>query len=316
MRGYIDRVSEVLEENNCKYNIINYPEGNKKAVDIVATTQDKRLFIIRVPPDDKISKMEISDLKNMSKASNAIPLYITTEADENFVIKKDIIVGVSIEGLMRILKGEKMFVYKTRGGIFVKINNKKFKEEKEKLRLSLGELANVLGVSRKTIYDYERGFSDVTIEVAEKLVEIFGEEVLGDILSDIPEELASSDVDNDNNEKKSNDSLEEKIKNELKNANYKIYELSLAPIDIVGIKKDKEKSKLHLLAISVEPKNKDPNIVLKKAYEGNKIAKAIGSDFLIVTRTTTTEKLVNREGFKTYTMNNITELRDEIDSNN
>lgn len=312
MRESINRIEEALEENHCKYEMISYPEGDRKAFDILVHNVRNKKLVIRVPPDYKLSRSEMEDLKNLSKVNGVVPLYITNEADENIAVKKDTVIGVSPEGLIKILKKEKIFVYKTRGGIFVKLDNKKLRERKEELGLSLGELANILGVSRKTVYDYERGTSDVTIEVAEKLIEIFGEDILGDAVFNTTEESSQNKIDIiTENKRRATDNIEDKVKNVLKSINYQVYELHLAPLDLLGVKKEKNEE-TRLVAITIEPKGKSSEITLKKIYEGKKVAVSLKSLFLVIVRNSSTERIISKEGFKTYITNNLSELKDEL----
>jgi putative transcriptional regulator len=44
--------------------------------------------------------------------------------------------------------------------------------------MSMGELAEMLGISRKAVYEYEKGAMDPSIEVAQKLIDIFGEDIV------------------------------------------------------------------------------------------------------------------------------------------
>ena len=63
-------------------------------------------------------------------------------------------------------------VYASPGGLYVKIKGDLLREVRERFRMSLGDLASHLGVSRRTISKYESGMG-TTLDVAIRLEEIF-----------------------------------------------------------------------------------------------------------------------------------------------
>lgn len=64
-------------------------------------------------------------------------------------------------------------VYATRGGFYVHLDGDRIRKEREKWSFSLGALAESLGVSRRSIYEYERNGMDSTLETALRLEELF-----------------------------------------------------------------------------------------------------------------------------------------------
>jgi putative transcriptional regulator len=64
-------------------------------------------------------------------------------------------------------------IYAAPGGLYVNIDGDVLADEREERGWSLGQLANELGVSRRTVSKYEDGMN-ASIEVAVKLEEVFG----------------------------------------------------------------------------------------------------------------------------------------------
>jgi len=64
-------------------------------------------------------------------------------------------------------------IYAAPGGLYVSIDSDVLADEREERGWSLGQLANELGVSRRTVSKYEDGM-DASIEVAAELEELFG----------------------------------------------------------------------------------------------------------------------------------------------
>ena len=67
-------------------------------------------------------------------------------------------------------------IYAAPGGLYVPINGDYLSKARDELKWSLGKLAMVLGVSRRTVSKYENGM-DASIEVAIRLEELFGPEI-------------------------------------------------------------------------------------------------------------------------------------------
>ncbi len=66
------------------------------------------------------------------------------------------------------------------GGFYVSIDSAKLKKIREERTLSLGDIANALGTTRRTILMYESGMS-ASIETAFKMEEFLGEEIMSHV---------------------------------------------------------------------------------------------------------------------------------------
>lgn len=73
--------------------------------------------------------------------------------------------------------GEEPCVRAGPGGFYVVIDSKKLKKIRSDRSLSLGEIANFIGTTRRTVLMYESGMS-ASIDIALKLEEFLGEEIL------------------------------------------------------------------------------------------------------------------------------------------
>ncbi|MEA2070705.1 MAG: helix-turn-helix domain-containing protein [Asgard group archaeon] len=66
-------------------------------------------------------------------------------------------------------------VYAYRGGFKVKLNGKLLRQKRLEANMSLSDLAQAVGVSKRTIYEYERDAIDVSLETALRIEEFFDE---------------------------------------------------------------------------------------------------------------------------------------------
>ena len=69
------------------------------------------------------------------------------------------------------------YIYSAPGGYYVKLDNEKIREVRERLGISLGDMAKMLGVSRRTVKKYEEGI-DASISTAAKIEDILGTYVI------------------------------------------------------------------------------------------------------------------------------------------
>lgn len=296
MEHNIWHIVDILENEGLDYSIINYPEKNKKSIDIIVAYKSKKL-VIKVSTD-KITKEELMDLERFSYIAESFPIIITDETEEDIALQKDKVVGLSLDGLKRVIEGDKIYVYRTRGGMFVRIRSDILRRKREEMKYSMGDLAKMLGVSRKTIYDYENGESDVSIEIAEKLVDIFGSDIIGDIFQDLPSRIENFDIDF----KKDKGYLH--LLDILSAEGFNVARLRLTAADIIAAK-DGQK-----LLVTMEPKKQD--FALKKINEAHKIATKFKLNLIIVSKTSSFAKELEKDGFKVYLENELDSLKDEI----
>ncbi|BCS94244.1 hypothetical protein L3N51_01111 [Metallosphaera sp. J1] len=292
--GMLDEVLDVLEKEGISYTLIEYPEKNRKSIDIIARGKLRR-FVIKIS-NDRPSKDETRDLKNFSAVLGSMPVMVTDDTEEDIAIGKDNVVGLSVEGLAKALRGEKIFIYRTRGGIFIKIRSDVLRRKRTEMNYSMGDLSKILGVTRKTIYDYENGESDVSIEVAEKLIDLFGDEVIGDVCDDAIPRLET--------ESQSADTISSRIAKNLTDAGFASASVRFTAVDVVASKGTKR------ILVTVEPKTQDQ--MEKKLREASKIANELMSELVIVVRSNSTAKRLDKDGFKILTSESIDSLSNEI----
>jgi len=90
------------------------------------------------------------------------------------------------------------FVYAAHGGLYVKIDGRLLRRLRLESGISLGALASELSVSRRTVSKYEIESMDTSIEVALRLEELFGQELIKPVeilepASSVAEELKRID---------------------------------------------------------------------------------------------------------------------------
>ncbi|WEU40742.1 MAG: transcriptional regulator [Candidatus Odinarchaeum yellowstonii] len=172
------RTINLLKEKG--YMVCQQLENKNFCFDIAARKNDVT-FLIKVLIDiDNFQEVQANDLKIISKILFTKPFIMgeRTRAglmEDGVVYQRFNIPAINLRTLHHILKRNLWpLVYAKRGGFYVKLNFSALKQLREERQLSLKDIADLLGVSRKAVYEYERGSMDSTLETASKLEEAFG----------------------------------------------------------------------------------------------------------------------------------------------
>ena len=287
----IDKITEALSKRSLDYSMINYPDKRVKSIDLIAINKNNSRIILKILKNKKITKIK-QDLQNVARIGIGIPIMIDDNVEQEVINDKGNVFEMNVNTFERILDGEKVFLYKTRGGIFVRINSKELRRRREEMGLSLGEVAQSLGVSRISIYEYEREDSYVSIDIAEKLVEIFGEDILGGIFDNFGTYDISSESEN-----LSASSISSKLITKLTEKGFKTVSMSFTAVDIIALKGGKK------LLFSLEAQSTSESLI--KFNEAKKISEKMSSNLIVVVKDSKNKKAYEKEGFNTIAENEI-----------
>lgn len=166
---------------------------------------DRDKYIMRVATDaEQVSQSAIKDLKLLSIHTNAPSICVVSSVkghllQRGVVYLRDDVVFMSLATLTDVLEGKKPIFKLNRGVITASIDGEKLRAKRQQAGLSLGTLATNLGVTRETVYRYERGEIEAPLKIAEKLINMFGEDITKKIkINETPkvsqEELASRQI--------------------------------------------------------------------------------------------------------------------------
>jgi len=128
---------------------------------------------------DSMDPQQAEQLKRLSHLISAYPLLIgdrtRTEKIENDVVHDRYdLPAINPETLRMLLENAALpLVFSTKGGYYVQIDGEMLRHERQRRGLSLGQLAEMVGVTRESIYNYEHG-GNATVETAMELVEKLG----------------------------------------------------------------------------------------------------------------------------------------------
>ena len=179
-----NEVSSLLRESGYHVERISYPsEHRRRSIDLVAVNiESGRSLLVKVVSDvEDLSGSDYRELHSCSQVLGAAGLVVAEkeggeEIDPMVAIEKGGTYAVSVEGLRSVLEGG-VYVVKRQSNFYMKVDGERLREERLRRGYSLGDVAARASVSRRSIYLYEQEESLVSLNVALRLMELFGEEI-------------------------------------------------------------------------------------------------------------------------------------------
>lgn len=148
--------------------------------DIVARRGEDAILAKTVCKSTLIAKEAARELAWIGSNLMATPLIVCLNGSEN-PMKDDTLyfrhgVPMITPETLRIAveQGDHPMVEARPGGFYVQLDGEAVRRRREEAGLSLGELASMIGVSRRTIYGYERNLVKAPVTIALKLEATFG----------------------------------------------------------------------------------------------------------------------------------------------
>ncbi|BAN90016.1 transcriptional regulator [Aeropyrum camini] len=183
---YLYRVIATLYRYAERLVVIDYPSSpTRRSIDLIASLPGSRVVLVKAIYDASlISKKEVEELSAVANSLGVSAVIIAEkmageELLTSVVYDRYGVNMVNLETFENFISGrEEVYVTRYKDIYTVSISSEKLREKRLEKGLSLGHLAYILKTSRKSIYEYERGVMAPSVEKAEKLVDILGEEIL------------------------------------------------------------------------------------------------------------------------------------------
>jgi len=156
---------------------------NGEASDVIVRSQDEVYVVIAEKDLNKVNKKKAGTTTMLARGIGGRALIVAEKMGnedlmDEVVYERYGLPAVNLDTFIELLEGKRVYIRKKKSMYVVSINSKRLKELREENNISLGALADYLGVSRKSVYEYERGRNKVSVDVAVKLAELFGDEIL------------------------------------------------------------------------------------------------------------------------------------------
>lgn len=232
-------------------------------LDSIVILGNERVIITKEVDDaSSISPSTAGVLKSMANFLDALPVVLAERIDdekleENMVYSRHNLPVLSQDTFKSMLSGAEIpLIYLSHGGIYVKIKGSKLREMREKEGISRGELARMVGVTSRTIINYEEGRSDVSLDVALKLEEMFGDEIFEKASTDSLKEIFGDKIKAPRMEPR--DALLRSLFRELREHGFIDFLFNKAPFD-AGVKYVRESTQIKV-AIKKDPTSEEVDI--------------------------------------------------------
>ncbi len=200
----------------------------------IAARRDNLLLLVKVISNiDGLNEETTREMQFLAKHLDSYPIVIGEKTRDHSLETGVVYFRYGVPAIDintvhdYLIEGLPPLVYAEHGGLYVNIEGSILKEERTKKNISLGALASLLGVSRRTISKYEDGGMAASVDVALRLEEILG---MGfTVAVNLFEKLEP------NAQKKANIAKEySNIFSMLKNMGFEVLPISQAPFDAVS----------------------------------------------------------------------------------
>lgn len=301
------KVLAILYRYASEIAVLEHPRSiERRSVDLAVRLRDGRGALIKVAYDlDDLPRSELSELRALA-ATLGLPALVVASAKsgspllEGVVYERYGIPSVSPETLDNVLSGrEPVYIRVEKESFTVSIDGETLRRRRMEKNMSLGDLALALGVSRRTVYEYEKGSMEPSIEKAEKLIRMFGEDIARPIDIFTPAEPARS-----RRREAYDTSTEESVARALEEQGYLVAHVKRTVVDIVARRGAKDD-----ISLVVEHPGKRGHGLVEKAYYMTRLAETIGiKEAYIVVETRSAEKDLEKEGYKTVRPRDLLDL--------
>ncbi len=147
---------------------------------VISDEGDKIRIVIKFSNSiDDVWPEALAELRRISFILRCAPLLVGERTrkqpiQDGVVYSRGDVAAINLTTLQRMLvKRILPYLRIRKGGFYVKLDCQQLREQREARSLSRGDIAEEIGVSRRTVYNYERGKMNPTVEIAARLEELF-----------------------------------------------------------------------------------------------------------------------------------------------
>jgi len=184
-RRIFKRIVSTLERIGKKYALLQFPTSyRERSIDLVTIGGSGSDAVIRIKVGHKVSRDEAGDLSRASLALDSVPVVVSDDPSlyDNIVYEKEGVFLMNERTLENMyLRPNEIIAFYRKGSIYFVADKEAIRESRAKRNMSLGDVAYLTNLTRKTIYMYEREGGIVSVETAEKLVDVLGSETVKSI---------------------------------------------------------------------------------------------------------------------------------------
>ena len=145
-----------------------------------------QILLIKILEDaNSITRQYTDEMNSITSYINAAPIIVAEKAggelDDNIVYSRFDIYTLNYNTFVNAINHKMPFIRRSQAGLTASVVGEKLKEKRERLGYSLNALSRKLGVTSRMIMKYENENSEVTINRAMKIYDLFGHQVFNEI---------------------------------------------------------------------------------------------------------------------------------------
>ena len=143
--------------------------------DVAVRKGEQLAFLKTFTNVGNITTKDALELKTISNFFLAAPLFVSSKMrgkplEDDTVYERCNIYAITLKTLEDIvLQNMHPLVEAGPGGYYVSLDGDAIRETRQKLGLSIGKLAEMMGISRRTLYGYEKGMTKASVSAAYNL---------------------------------------------------------------------------------------------------------------------------------------------------
>lgn len=142
-----------------------------------AARKNESLVFVKVQPDiDNLSINDATDLRKISQSVSAASLLISKKCrdkplEDDTIYSRYNVSAITTKTFENIVTRKSYpLIQACPGGYYVEIDGSAIRRRRQELGLSVGEIAKMIGISRRTLYGYERSMAKASIPAAYNLI--------------------------------------------------------------------------------------------------------------------------------------------------
>lgn len=178
----LDTTGSILEKAG--FQLSRRCTSRPSCFDFAAQKGEKIAFIKVYANIGNVFAKDASELQTISECFSATPLIIGEKTrrkplEDDTVYSRYNICAITPKTLEDVvLRRMHPLVEAGPGGYYIKLDGNLIRERRQELGLSVGKMAEMMGISRRTLYGYERGMAKASVSAAYKLEWVLGITVL------------------------------------------------------------------------------------------------------------------------------------------
>jgi predicted transcriptional regulator len=162
------------------FTVSEHCSSRPSCFDFAARKNRTLVFVKSQPEISSLSPHDLRELRSISENFSAASLLICDRTrekpleDDTVYTRHGVVVVTSKTFENVLVQGLSPLIQASPGGYYVQIDSRALRRRRQEFDLSVADVADMAGVSRRTIYGYERGMAKASVPVAYNIIRALG----------------------------------------------------------------------------------------------------------------------------------------------